>query len=808
MDTESHDIQSQYSHAMLDAPLPSAPIPIPAPNMTAQVPFIEPGSPPGIPGTSEHTEAMSEHQAPIPTETEAATTAPEMSESGTEMLPLLFSSDADTLVYIDPPSEPSSDMACPVSTVPHRIHSRSLLDTSSAYFQKLFQPTYQFRIVKRRGLAGRLPEGVKYVIDLTPPTVEDEAVIFITELSCPLGVRSWASKRQRWDLPPTCVGGLDEFEPTECNGNSHEDRLDRKASVAGDKVGEGNTRPTCSEGTTGHGKTGTVKSKPAKKPKLPVEYSASRHRRGIEQILHVLEGFEVKLNTPCKVWTFFALANIFEVATTPRICDRILPWFYETTNTRFIELHPEVSYRVACGIKCSSLCQVAFSILVSEDTMLLLSKTGKPTDLARPTKTFHGRVRDTLDDTVLQRIEYASKSFMDYVVDRFIYLAGAEMPWLAELEEYHKVLGYPVKSANHDMIICKFISTLKDFVRGYIYSSIYRDPGTWLWKRYPPAADDDDYPPKSFKSCYTDMRYIERLMSRDFWARVQHGTFHADWPRLCPEIPHWSIADLGNLPAFQDQGDARIMFVARYELEEKAKDFNDLVPQSSDPTDGTGEQGPYLDLDELLSQIQCYVSDYARKMGQPPQSREMPLELTNTVACLTENEYKFLPLWAGGNDDGSGGVFTDHSIPIPEAGAFSAPILAADPGSPTLSDSSYAIMTKSECESSVEGASHRATESHQTDEALSMASIISSLHNDVEGNDANYGAALASWQTEDDAPSPLPGDSDNELGLAVSRDSNTVGERESISDFLSDNDALELGLDDGSDGGHEGFGSD
>lgn len=751
---------------------------------------------------------MSEHEAPIPTDTDAATIAPEMSEPCTEMLPLLFSSDADTLVYIDPPSEPSSDMACPVSTVPHRVRSRCLLDTGSAYFQKLFQPTYQFRIVKRRGLAGRLPEGVKYVIDLTPPTVEDEAVIFIMELSCPLGVRSWASKRQRWDLPPACVGGLDEFEPTECDDNSQEDGPDHKASDSGDKVGEGNPRPAWSKGTAGHGKTGTAKSKPAKKPKLPVEYSTSRHRRGIEQILHVLEGFEVKLDTSCKVWTFFALANIFEVATAPRICDRILAWFYEATNARFIELHPEVTYRVARGIKCSSLCQVAFSILVSEDAMLLLAKTGKPTDLARPTKTFHGRVRDTLDDTVLQRIEYASKGFMDYVVDRFIYLAGAEMPWLAELEECHKVLDYTVKSTIHDMITSKFISTLKDFVRGYIYSSICRDPGTWLWKRYPPAADDDDYPPGSFKSRYEGMRYIERLMSKDFWARVQDADFHAAWPSLCPEIPHSSIADLGDLPAFQDQGEARIMFVAHSELEEKAKHVNDLAALSSDPTDGTSEEGPYLDLDELLSQIQCYVRDYTCKMRQPPQSREMPLELTNTMTCLTDNEYKFLPLWAGGNDDGSGGVFTDHSIPIPETGAFSAPSLAIDPGSPTLSDSSYTIMTKSECESTVEGASHRATESHQTDEVHSAASMISSLHKDVEGNDANYGAALTSWQTEDDAPSPLPGDSDNELDLEGRHDSDTVGERESISDFLSDNDALELDLDDGSDWDHGGFESD
>lgn len=70
--------------------------------------------------------------------------------------------------------------------------------------------------------------------------------------------------------------------------------------------------------------------------------------------------------------------------------------------------------------------------------MLLLAKGGKPTNLARPEETFHGRLRGTLDDTALQRIEHASKSFMDHVVDRFIHLAGTGMPWLAALEECQK----------------------------------------------------------------------------------------------------------------------------------------------------------------------------------------------------------------------------------------------------------------------------------------------------------------------------------------------------------------------------------
>lgn len=590
----------------------------------------------------------------------------------TEHIPRLSLNDADTLVYIDPP-QPGSDMACPITSVPHRVHSRNLLDTGSAFFEKLFGPTYQFRIIKRRGLVGRLPENIKYVIDLTPPTVEDDAVITIMALSCPPGVRSWMSKGSRWDLPVACIGGRDEYEPVSPQllalQEETTDRQEGQSPADEDKK--------------------TEKDKPKPKPILPVEYSPSRHRAAIEQILHALEGSEVELDTPCKVWTFFSLANLFEVAAAPRICDRILAWFYESTNSRFIEINPEVTYRVASGIKCSSLCRVAFSILVGEEAMLLLAKSGMPTDSARPTKTLHGRTRDTLDDTELQRIEYASKSFMDYVVGRFLYLVGTEMPWLAELKEYQKIINYPAKSEVERLVVCELASTLKNLVRGHIYSRLCQNKQTWTPEALCPATNDDDYPPEGFGKLYSEMRYIERIMSRTFWASLMSWYLH-DWlAEGCHGIyVHFSIADLGDIPMFKDQIDARVVSVEIDEVVLKIKRFNDCVKlglaasattnasqESSGTTsaDNPEAKAHLFDLENLRLQISSYIKSYARQVAQPPQTAELFPELTDTLTCLTEGEYKFLPLWAGGNDDGTGGAFTDQAIPILEGGGFSAP---------------------------------------------------------------------------------------------------------------------------------------
>lgn len=42
---------------------------------------------------------------------------------------------------------------------------------------------------------------------------------------------------------------------------------------------------------------------------------------------------------------------------------------------------------------------------------------------------------------------------------------------------------------------------------------------------------------------------------------------------------------------------------------------------------------------------------------------DVPVNDICTLLCLGEEEYKYLPLWAGGLDDGSGGVFSDMEVP-------------------------------------------------------------------------------------------------------------------------------------------------
>jgi hypothetical protein len=79
----------------------------------------------------------------------------------------------------------------------------------------------------------------------------------------------------------------------------------------------------------------------------------------------------------------------------------------------------------------------------------------------------------------------------------------------------------------------------------------------------------------------------------------------------------------------------------------------------------------FFNLEEFFLQAEGYIVDFARNKLHPADHSERPdpleIGIANTLVCLQDSEWKYLPLWAGGNDDGSGGVFNDQ-VPIADLG--------------------------------------------------------------------------------------------------------------------------------------------
>lgn len=87
------------------------------------------------------------------------------------------------------------------------------------------------------------------------------------------------------------------------------------------------------------------------------------------------------------------------------------------------------------------------------------------------------------------------------------------------------------------------------------------------------------------------------------------------------------------------------------------------------------------------------------------QDDEVPTTLIDSLTCLSQKEWDCLPLWAGGNDDGSGGVFDGVGVPNLETGGFHADELSRNGYCVTVGSSNW-----SEINSTIGKASKEATD--------------------------------------------------------------------------------------------------
>ena len=93
----------------------------------------------------------------------------------TMQVPIVHDSQGDTLIYIDAPQRQPEQDELQYERYIKRYEVPMLMqkDTLTKYspgLAKLFGPTQQYRFIRRRKLANKLPGNVKYVIDLTPPS--------------------------------------------------------------------------------------------------------------------------------------------------------------------------------------------------------------------------------------------------------------------------------------------------------------------------------------------------------------------------------------------------------------------------------------------------------------------------------------------------------------------------------------------------------------------------------------------------------------------------------------------------------------
>ncbi len=144
-------------------------------------------------------------------------------------MPKLDDINGDTYIFIDPPQKQPEMSDNDYKHYKQRyeepilVNRKSLVNASKSFFEPKFSSTSQFRELRRRGLVGKLPNNIRYVIDLTPPNEGEEAVHLTTMLCCSEGVRLWYQANAIWSVSTLLVGGEEDFTSKSSRENSVED---------------------------------------------------------------------------------------------------------------------------------------------------------------------------------------------------------------------------------------------------------------------------------------------------------------------------------------------------------------------------------------------------------------------------------------------------------------------------------------------------------------------------------------------------------------------------------------------------------
>ncbi|KAH9909110.1 hypothetical protein F4778DRAFT_768075 [Xylariomycetidae sp. FL2044] len=525
------------------------------------------------------------------------------------------------------------------------MESEKLLATGSSVLRTLLSPQKQQRTLRRLGRCLDQIAPRKYLIDLTPSGEGDEAAAQLMELSLPTSVRDWWIAQERVGCSQYLVSGHDDHcpqhhqVPIDCEivPGCHRPPKDRSIKMFSLEVLDlSHIIPS--------------------KPRMIPDYCAVRHRVNILRLLLAIQGHDIVLNSAPRVYTLTAIAKMLEC--TGAIRDAVYTWVMADPNTDFIDFNPEVSLRIAWPLELADMARAAFRVLVVERTMTSLHERGKPG--AR--KTLLGRPRDNLPDEIETVVEHAVFKLSERVQEELKRLTADDLLNWLQVEEWTRLQGLEqllsdntvdIASATLDQSyamneVDEAFKALKNELRVLAADTVrgLRMPLTLeqinqvdrIRRFYVPRGDLEPFVeihrtlslPQCmlFTSCWENMATMAQDHTRTVMMRKLADTLNtalalAHYRECYPQLRQFS-SDVGELTIDQ----ILCHDVSRFNADRFHSQFATAIEHQAFKWRRVANQ-----LDSLLS-----------------KSRHMVLE-------LEDNEFQYLPLWAGGLEDGTYGIY-------------------------------------------------------------------------------------------------------------------------------------------------------
>ncbi len=339
-------------------------------------------------------------------------------------------------------------------------------------------------------------------------------------------------------------------------------------------------------------------------------------------------------------------------------------------NSKIVEILPEDVLRVCWNLKLPLVARSAYRILVAERALF---EVGRPESrlARRPKETPFGRRTADVDEDVESILQHAGAAFADSMLQHKALLMSGAVFDILGISEWGKLNGlYRRLCAAQDGAstglswVARAFDSLKqaltEGMRDIVLAALLRLPDEMYRART--AADLAYYGTTAAAdpSLWDSLTHDQRVLTSDFWDRLaclNETAFRHTVVRgigavfIADAVTEFNHAWVVNMQANRLVASAAVDRTAAQELA-------NLV----------GPDEYAFDFRRFKDEVYLQLGQFCRRrhvQGACETDQDLDLPLSDyLVLNLDESHLKFLPLWAGGQNDGSGGVFAPE---VPDA---------------------------------------------------------------------------------------------------------------------------------------------
>ncbi|EAQ88112.1 hypothetical protein CHGG_04731 [Chaetomium globosum CBS 148.51] len=616
------------------------------------------------------------------------------------------------LAIVTFPKDDSLRMACDgkrwCQDIQLRMSYDKLISLESKKIDDMFTPRAQARFRRRHGFERELPRGIKFILDFTPPAEGAELAELTAALWLPQMVKIWFLAGQYFPNPiiEQAIGHPSRPLADKAVGAiltlGHDDVCKNLACLTDYTEWQGKDWIPGIVDDLGPG--------PSHIPawRRVEDYCPIRHRVAIVRVLRAINGDGLLLNSAVRLWTVAQVAIALEVPQV--VVDPVTQWLVAPPNTKFIEICPEIAFRLAYALKIPSVLTTAFKILVNE---LAVDYASSDPVTSKPPMTWAQRRRDEYGDYPSDPVEYASRAFAERMGETLKMLQSDDvfnnLP--SPILEWEKLQAYGATitamfAPSHPLLTAysNLTAALLATFHGWVDNALNLDTLNTSHR----LSDDlleaqrKHYVPsiirKPLVGLYWTLNPTQKLLTPFFWNQLiwiqpydqiikthHHGTplvdhaekFNLELQRALTEAVAPTIAYPYD-PATMDPIEHRRAFI------DSTSDLNG--PAATNPLVATAlAQTPARQLipelvafnparffHELSRETRAlggrHLPNHSVWMRDNESATSIPLFLSDHhLLSLDDRELGYLPIWADGLDDGTGGVFQDH-VPSTDMG--------------------------------------------------------------------------------------------------------------------------------------------